>query len=52
MTGHMGHARVTVRNLEVLQIDAEDQLLVVKGAIPGPKGAYVMVRRAKKVSKR
>lgn len=52
MSGHMGNARITVRNLEVLQIDTEDQLLVVKGAIPGPEGAYVTVRRAKKVSKR
>ena len=45
--GHMGHARVTVRNLEVVEVDAEDNLLMVKGAIPGPNGSYVMVRRVK-----
>ena len=43
----MGHARVTVRNLEVVEVDAEDNLLMVKGAIPGPNGSYVMVRRVK-----
>jgi len=52
MAGHMGHARVTVRNLEVLQVDADDNLLLVRGAVPGPKNGYVMIRRAKKVSKR
>ena len=52
MAGQMGNARVTVRNLEVIEIDPEDQLLVVKGAVPGPKGGYLIVRRAKKVSKR
>jgi large subunit ribosomal protein L3 len=46
MSGHMGHARVTVRNLEVIDVDAEENLLVVKGAVPGPNGGYVMVRRA------
>jgi large subunit ribosomal protein L3 len=47
MAGHMGDARVTVRNLEVIEVDTEDNLLVVKGAVPGPNGGYVMVRRAK-----
>jgi large subunit ribosomal protein L3 len=46
MAGHMGHARVTVRNLEVIDVDAEDNLLVVKGAVPGPNGGYVVVRRS------
>jgi large subunit ribosomal protein L3 len=46
MSGHMGHARVTVRNLEVIDVDTEENLLVVKGAVPGPNGGYVMVRRA------
>jgi len=45
--GHMGSAQVTVRNLEVVDIDTEDNVLMVKGAIPGPNGSYVMVRRAK-----
>ena len=48
MAGHMGHARVTVRNLEVIDVDTEDNVLVVKGAVPGPNGGYVVVRRAKR----
>jgi large subunit ribosomal protein L3 len=44
----MGHDRVTVRNLEVVQVDAEDNVLVVKGAVPGPNGGYVLVRRSKR----
>jgi large subunit ribosomal protein L3 len=48
MGGHMGHARVTVRNLEVIEVDAEDNVLMVKGAVPGPNGGYVVVRRAKR----
>ena len=48
MGGHMGHDRVTVRNLEVVQVDAEDNVLVVKGAVPGPNGGYVLVRRSKR----
>jgi large subunit ribosomal protein L3 len=46
MAGHMGHARVTVRNLEVIDVDTEDNLLIVKGAVPGPNGGYVVVRRS------
>jgi len=48
MSGHMGAARVTVRNLEVVEVDAEDNTLLVKGAVPGPNGGYVVVRRSKK----
>lgn len=47
MGGHMGTERITVRNLEVIEVDSDDNLLVVKGAVPGPNGGYVMVRRAK-----
>ncbi len=46
--GHMGTQRVTVRNLEVIDVDAEDNVLMVKGAVPGPNGGYVIVRRAKR----
>ena len=46
MAGHMGAERVTVRNLEIVQVDADDNLMLVKGAVPGPNGSYVMVRRA------
>jgi len=52
MAGQMGNSRVTVRNLEVVDVDSEDQLLIVKGSVPGPNGRYLMVRRAKKVGKR
>jgi large subunit ribosomal protein L3 len=48
MAGHMGHAQVTVRNLEVIDVDTEDNVLAVKGAVPGPNGGYVVVRRAKR----
>ena len=47
MGGRMGSDRVTVKNLEVVQVDAEDNILMVKGAIPGPNGSYVMLRRAR-----
>jgi large subunit ribosomal protein L3 len=48
MSGHMGDDQVTVRNLEVVEIDLEDNLLLVKGAVPGPNGGYVIVRQAKR----
>ena len=48
MAGHMGHSRVTVRNLEVIDVDTEGNVLVVKGAVPGPNGGYVLVRKAKR----
>ncbi len=47
MAGHMGNARVTVRNLEVIEVHADENLLLVKGAVPGPNGGYVVVRRAR-----
>jgi large subunit ribosomal protein L3 len=48
MGGHMGSEQVTVRNLEVIDVDTEDNVIAVKGAVPGPNGGYVMVRRAKR----
>jgi large subunit ribosomal protein L3 len=48
MAGHMGTQRVTVRNLEIIDVNPEDNVLVVKGAVPGPNGGYVLVRRAKR----
>jgi len=48
MGGHMGTDRVTVRNLEIVEVDTEDNVLLVKGAVPGPNGGYVIVRRAKR----
>jgi large subunit ribosomal protein L3 len=48
MAGQMGNSQVTVRNLEIVEVDAVENLLVVKGAIPGPNGSYVVVRRSKR----
>ena len=44
--GRMGGDRVTVRNLRVIQVDAENHQLVVRGAVPGAPGGYVVIRRA------
>ena len=48
MAGHSGTAQVTVRNLEIVQVDAEDNVIMVKGAVPGPNGGYVLLQRAKR----
>jgi len=48
MGGHMGNEQVTVRNLEIVDVDTEDNVLAVKGAVPGPNGGYVLVRRSKR----
>jgi large subunit ribosomal protein L3 len=48
MAGQMGDQQVTVRNLEVVQVDTDDNVLMIKGAVPGPNGGYVLVRRAKR----
>lgn len=48
MAGRMGNSQVTIRNLEVVSVDPDDNVIAVKGAIPGPNGGYVMVRRAKR----
>lgn len=47
MGGRMGGGRVTVKNLSIVKVDAEDNILMVKGAVPGPNGSYVLVRRTK-----
>ncbi len=46
MAGHMGHDRVTVRNLKVLKIDAENNLLLVEGSVPGGPNSYMTIRKA------
>ena len=46
MAGHLGNARVTVRNLRVARIDQENNLLFVHGAVPGPTGGYVLVEKS------
>lgn len=44
MPGQMGNKRVTVQNIEVVRVDSDNNLLVVKGSVPGPNGGYVMIR--------
>jgi large subunit ribosomal protein L3 len=44
--GHMGMDRVTVRNLQVVQVDTDQHLLLVSGSIPGANGGYVVIRKA------
>ena len=51
MAGHLGDATATCQNLEVMQVDAERNLLMVKGAIPGPKGQDVVIRPSVKARK-
>jgi large subunit ribosomal protein L3 len=46
MGGHMGSDRVTVRNLKVLRVDAENNLLMIEGAVPGGPNAIVLIRKA------
>ena len=50
MPGHMGDERITLQNLEVVQVREADGVILVSGAIPGAKGAYVVVRPSKKKS--
>jgi large subunit ribosomal protein L3 len=47
--GQFGNERVTVRNLEVVQVDPVQNLLVVRGAVPGPNGGFLMIRQTNKV---
>ena len=51
MPGHMGAVRVTVQNLEVVKIDAENNIILVKGAVPGPKKSLVMIKETVKAGK-
>jgi len=48
MPGHMGNVRVTQQNLKLLEVRGEDNLLLIKGAIPGPNGGLVLVKKALK----
>jgi len=48
MSGHMGNARVTMRNLRVIGVDKDENLLVVEGSVPGPNGGYLVITKAKK----
>lgn len=46
MPGHMGNKRVTVRNLKVVRVDAEHNVILIRGAVPGPNNGLVMIREA------
>jgi large subunit ribosomal protein L3 len=48
MPGHMGAKRITIQNLEIVRVDAENNLLLVKGAVPGPKKALITIRESVK----
>ncbi len=48
MSGHLGNTRITVRNLRILGVDKDENLLVVEGAVPGPNGGYIVISKAKK----
>ena len=48
LAGHLGCERVTVQNLDIVKVDAENGLIAIKGAVPGPKGGYVVITDAKK----
>ncbi|UUM20491.1 50S ribosomal protein L3 [Mycoplasma sp. 2045] len=48
MPGHLGHVKTTVQNLEVVKVDVENNLLLIKGSIPGPKKSFVVVKEAVK----
>jgi len=46
MAGHMGNSRVTVRNLSIAKIDQENNLMYLRGAVPGPNGGYLVIERS------
>ncbi len=46
MAGHLGHARITVKKLTIVRADADANVLLVRGAVPGPRGALVLIRKA------
>ena len=48
MAGRMGGERVTTKNLQIVKVDAEQNLIYVRGAVPGPRSGYVTIRRAKR----
>jgi large subunit ribosomal protein L3 len=52
MAGHMGHARVTVKNLAVVEVRADQNLILIKGAVPGHANSVVMVKKSKKPAKK
>ena len=52
MPGQMGNKRSTARNLKVVRVDSDEHLLLVRGAVPGANGGYVMIQKTTKIAKR
>ena len=50
MPGHMGHVKATVQNLEVIRVDAENNLLLIKGSVPGPKKSLITIKESVKAN--
>ena len=50
--GHLGNVRVTAKNLKVIKVDADENLLLVRGSVPGPSGTYIFIHKAKKAAKK
>jgi large subunit ribosomal protein L3 len=50
--GHMGNQQVTAKNLKVVKVDAEENLLLVCGAVPGPRGSYIYIKKSLKTKKK
>jgi large subunit ribosomal protein L3 len=50
--GHMGNVRVTAKNLKVIKVDTDENLLLVRGSVPGPSGQYIFICKAKKAAKK
>ena len=48
MAGHLGAERVTVQNLKIVKVDVENNLLAIKGAVPGPNGGLVIIKNSVK----
>ena len=46
--GHMGNAKVTAKNLKVIKVDTDENLLLVRGSVPGPAGQYIFIKKARK----
>ena len=48
LAGHLGDEKVTIQNLDIIKIDAEKNIIAIKGAIPGPKGGLVIIKNSVK----
>ena len=48
MPGHMGNVRKTIKNLKVVRVNADENLLMIRGALPGPTGSFVLIKKVKK----